>query len=158
MAAYVIPFTQIAAGATANVEKTLVSVVVPASPAGRVRIRQISLGSDHPTPIDETFDVAIRRGDTDGTATAITAANVQKMDPGAPQSPASANREYTVEPTYETDALYQSAMNGRARLSEYWDPEAAPACITDQILGLTITPREGTNDSEISGHIVFEPF
>lgn len=161
MAFYTIPFNDLSTSASADTFKTMVSAIVPNTAGLRVRIREVVAACADDTPGDTTLAARVMRtaaGGAQGTAGAtIAAASVPKADKGGPDSIASCGRDYSTDPTYDTEPLWQTEFNSRGGLAKNWGPDDAPVVAANMVGGLALAPRNAAA-RKVSGSMTFETF
>jgi hypothetical protein len=158
---YVLPFSDLATGASADTFKTLVALVLANTAGHRFRVRALSVGPSDDAPDDKNVAVRLARTDNTGAATggsAVTAANIPKKDSLSRDTVATAVRGPTAEPTtYETEPVYQMDFNIRGGLLKEWSDIDAPIVNRNQTLGLLAAPRAAAA-VRLSGSIEIEEF
>lgn len=161
MAFYTITFNDLASSSSSNAFKTMVSAIVPNTAGLRIRIREIVAGCADDSPGDTTLSGRLMRttaGASQGTAgSTVAAASVPKADPSGPASIASAGRDYSGEPTYDSEPLWETEFNSRGGLSKNWGPDDAPVVPANALAGLQIAPRNAAA-RQVSGTMTFEAF
>jgi hypothetical protein len=160
MPKFVVPFDNVATGAAADTYKTMAAIRVADTAGHRVRLRALHVGPADDAPVDKCLAIKISRvADVSaggaGTSTAVTPA---KKDVASTAALASAGKNYTVEPTtYETEALWQGAINSRGAISMVWSADDAPVVGQDALVGVLMAPRDAAAVT-VSGSLEFEEF
>ncbi len=162
---YILPFDDVATGASANVWDTIAAAIVADTALKRIELVEIALGPADDAPLDLSAGVRIKRiadvsGGTAGTAGGtLTAAQMGRGRSDVADPPFTGKTGYTAEPTvYEggtsvTNCLFQIGINTRSLVVI---PVAPGLCIAqqDQHLGLLLAPRTAAAQ-RWSGHLVF---
>jgi len=158
---YSLTFDDVATGTVADTFTTFAAIIVADTAGHRCRLRSLCIGPSDDAPADLNVGIKLARiadvsGGSAGTGTAVTTANMGKIDPGTPASLMSGKRDFTAEPTaYETEPLFAMGMNARGGLIKEWSEDGAPVVTQDQLLGLLACPRT-TTAVKLSGSLEFE--
>jgi hypothetical protein len=159
MAKYILPFDNIASGATADTYKTMAAVILPDTDNKRVRLTAVTLGPADDSPTDANIGVRIGRTDNTSAGTAgssVTAGNMPKVDGSKGDSPATGGLNYSAEPTTVT-ALHYTGINARGSVRIEFHPDDAPVANKNETLALSVAPRAASAVT-LSGAIEFEDF
>lgn len=152
MSIYYVPIDNIAGNSGSGEQdeyKTLASIIVPDTADIQVAIKEIDIGPASDSAADENFILAVERIDgptTEGTKTAITAANINRPHTDLPDPDWSAAKNYTVEPTvFETNPLWLMGQNDRGGFFKRWeDIREAPQARKNQIICVCIACTAAT--------------
>ncbi|RME36530.1 MAG: hypothetical protein D6788_11370 [Planctomycetota bacterium] len=159
-----VPFDDIATGTSDGVYKTIAAIINPDTAGARFLLREIDIYPNDDAPPDTQVRIAVKRildvsAGTAGTAgTTIAGTAIPKLDPNSIDASQTAKLDYSVEPTtYETNAVFQAAMNSRGGFQKPFDDETAVRVLRDQHLGLLAAPN-GSTQVRLSGSLLFELF
>lgn len=149
---YVLTWNDIDSGAVADARRTVAGLLVPDTAGAQIALYAFAVGIPEDAPIDLPFNFSLDMikdisAGSAGTRTSITVADITKLDGDAnfPDSPASGEYTFTVEPSTYVGAsagrrLYDIDVNGRGSLGIVHLP-APIIARRDQFIGALVAPR-----------------
>jgi hypothetical protein len=150
MPRFALNIPQLSTGASAGTYAARLGLKLANTAGHRARLTKIVLGGGGLGPQDVQLSFRLRRTDntSDGTATAVSAAEIARLDPDSLASNVSAKKTYTVDPTtLEDGAVAAGSVNARGCLVLEWAAGEGPRWGKNQTLVLEVAPGSATNTS-----------
>ena len=154
-------WNNVASGASADTYTTIASVIAAAGTSYIGRVRAINVGPDDDAPADLNISVKLNRivdvsAGGAGTATAVTAANMNRQISYTADGILTGAHTYSVEPTaYATNPIFTTSFNLRGGFFKEWGVDDAPWIWNDQLIAVLIAPRTAAA-ATTSGTITYE--